>query len=550
MKKLKKNKGITLIALVITIIVLLILAGVSLSAVFNQDGIFSRAEQATDKYGQAKARETLELCLSEAQMRKYESGLTEEQLDEEISKVGSLLPKEDENSNNQLVIVEGHIFEIDRSVPKVVDYKGPANGVIITAKITQNGDWENPVATVTGTITKYGGGTVVSSTATATNGVTIPSEFPTTGGNYTIGNITTDTDITINTTDSEGKTASKTIHVVLVRDDTAPVISEQTAKAMLMKITISAKATDSESGLASLRYSIAPNTIKDGKAEGTLNANGTGIEVEATSEGDYTVTFTATDNAGNTSTATAGPVRASDAISIADLKKEINAENYPDYIGTKVDYSPEAGGTWRVFYYDASGEFGDGAGTIYLKRDYDTTMTLSSYVSSGATANGEAMMKQLNPKWAASENGKKARANYLNNEKAAAGLCDTNNWTTYKTSEAKYAIGGAPIEMWCKAQNAYKNKYDTSASTIGCGIKNANGYGYTINGGSLVDYQSTTVVNTSIPQSAVIATGSYQWLASPSSYDAGAVCIVYSSRVTSSGYGGDFGVCPVVSLNH
>ncbi len=53
-----------------TLIVLLILAGVSLSMVFNSDGIFKRAEQATDKYGEAKARETLELALREAQMQK------------------------------------------------------------------------------------------------------------------------------------------------------------------------------------------------------------------------------------------------------------------------------------------------------------------------------------------------------------------------------------------------------------------------------------------------------------------------------------------------
>ena len=85
-KKIKNANGITLIALVITIIVLLILAGVSLSMVFNQDGLFNRAEQATDKYGQAKARETLELLLGEAEMRKYESGLTEEELNEEIEK--------------------------------------------------------------------------------------------------------------------------------------------------------------------------------------------------------------------------------------------------------------------------------------------------------------------------------------------------------------------------------------------------------------------------------------------------------------------------------
>ena len=44
-----KNKGITLIALVITIIVLLILAGVSLSMISGENGILSKAQQAKEK---------------------------------------------------------------------------------------------------------------------------------------------------------------------------------------------------------------------------------------------------------------------------------------------------------------------------------------------------------------------------------------------------------------------------------------------------------------------------------------------------------------------
>ena len=86
-QQVRSTKAITLILLVITIIVLLILAGVSLGMVLSQDGIFSRAEQATDKYGQAKARETLEMLLGEAQMQKYEKGITEEQLDRKIQEI-------------------------------------------------------------------------------------------------------------------------------------------------------------------------------------------------------------------------------------------------------------------------------------------------------------------------------------------------------------------------------------------------------------------------------------------------------------------------------
>ena len=48
-----KEKGITLIALVVTIVVLLILAGVSVNAVFGQDGIIQKAKDAQNKMDQA-----------------------------------------------------------------------------------------------------------------------------------------------------------------------------------------------------------------------------------------------------------------------------------------------------------------------------------------------------------------------------------------------------------------------------------------------------------------------------------------------------------------
>ena len=53
---MKKNQGITLIALVVTIIILLILAGVSI-AMFTGDGIFSRATLGAQKYDEAQKAE-------------------------------------------------------------------------------------------------------------------------------------------------------------------------------------------------------------------------------------------------------------------------------------------------------------------------------------------------------------------------------------------------------------------------------------------------------------------------------------------------------------
>ena len=59
-KKLKKDvQGITLIALVVTIIVLLILAGIALNLTIGENGIFSRAEKAANTWRNAETNEQL-----------------------------------------------------------------------------------------------------------------------------------------------------------------------------------------------------------------------------------------------------------------------------------------------------------------------------------------------------------------------------------------------------------------------------------------------------------------------------------------------------------
>lgn len=54
----KKEKGITLVALVVTIIVLLILAGVAISLSIGNNGIFNRAQNAADTWRNAEANES------------------------------------------------------------------------------------------------------------------------------------------------------------------------------------------------------------------------------------------------------------------------------------------------------------------------------------------------------------------------------------------------------------------------------------------------------------------------------------------------------------
>ena len=60
-KNYSNQKGITLIALVITIVVLLILAGVSINALFGDSGIIDRAKEAQSETNKATERDKKEI---------------------------------------------------------------------------------------------------------------------------------------------------------------------------------------------------------------------------------------------------------------------------------------------------------------------------------------------------------------------------------------------------------------------------------------------------------------------------------------------------------
>ena len=61
-KKLKQaNIGITLIALVVTIVILLILAGITINLVFSDNGIIKKAQIAKNEVEVSTIKEALEL---------------------------------------------------------------------------------------------------------------------------------------------------------------------------------------------------------------------------------------------------------------------------------------------------------------------------------------------------------------------------------------------------------------------------------------------------------------------------------------------------------
>ena len=88
---MKNNKGVTLIALIITIIVLLILAGVVLLMIVGQNGILSRAQEAKVTTAEKGAKEKVELAVSGAIARSNYGELTIGNLKEEVEKYGGTI---------------------------------------------------------------------------------------------------------------------------------------------------------------------------------------------------------------------------------------------------------------------------------------------------------------------------------------------------------------------------------------------------------------------------------------------------------------------------
>ena len=65
MNKLKNKKGITLIALVVTVVVLIILAGVSINAVIGDDGIIKKAQNSANLTKEAEVKESINRTILE-----------------------------------------------------------------------------------------------------------------------------------------------------------------------------------------------------------------------------------------------------------------------------------------------------------------------------------------------------------------------------------------------------------------------------------------------------------------------------------------------------
>ena len=102
------NNGITLISLVITIIILLILAGVTLSLTLGDNGIINQAQNAKEAQEIAAIKEDIQLAILDKEIEKGGEGLTEEELEEILKDYGEI-----QEDGNTIKTDEGYEIDID-----------------------------------------------------------------------------------------------------------------------------------------------------------------------------------------------------------------------------------------------------------------------------------------------------------------------------------------------------------------------------------------------------------------------------------------------------
>lgn len=117
-----KNKGITLISLIVTIIVLLILAGISITTITSDNGIFNKASSAKSETSKANAEEKVKLIIGKLILNKNGNA--------KLIDLNELVDSNSENYSNEIgmdnvikamdesaiIKIDGYAFTIDNKL--------------------------------------------------------------------------------------------------------------------------------------------------------------------------------------------------------------------------------------------------------------------------------------------------------------------------------------------------------------------------------------------------------------------------------------------------
>ena len=149
-EKLKQKNGITLIALVVTIIVLLILAGISIGAMTGDNGIINQAHNAKEDTERSSWEEQIDVAIIDAESKNIAPDI-DDVIGELINK--DVIDKEEQvnketgaiTTNEPTYTIEGklddYITKIEISITKInlPDDQNVSDVLLIVDKVLQNG---------------------------------------------------------------------------------------------------------------------------------------------------------------------------------------------------------------------------------------------------------------------------------------------------------------------------------------------------------------------------------------------------------------------------
>ena len=141
MEKLKKRtsfgeKAITLIALVVTIVILLILAGVTITMTLGQNGLFTRAREGAAAYNESEVRDDLSMLITQYTWDKA-AEKTDKNLGDYLKDNGATSVKANADGTTLEVTYKGYTFTVNKDSGEItsVSKAGPrpqVSGVKVT----------------------------------------------------------------------------------------------------------------------------------------------------------------------------------------------------------------------------------------------------------------------------------------------------------------------------------------------------------------------------------------------------------------------------------
>ena len=155
MKKIYKNVGITLIALVITIILILLLAGITIFILVGENGLILGAQQRKQAYTKAEMKEQLALALQNLQDEKEGiatlDDITQEWIDVAIQDYECIV-KDDASTNSKKIEMGKngveYQFLIEESL-NIIEVEESNNGIELTYEAKSKDEEDNIAIVIT-----------------------------------------------------------------------------------------------------------------------------------------------------------------------------------------------------------------------------------------------------------------------------------------------------------------------------------------------------------------------------------------------------------------